>query len=431
MSRASDEAARASHPAPYFTTSHETPGPWRETVAARRLNSVLSPDTFAAAAPTFVLHAGTIFLLTGAELYKLEQVCTKSIQIKPAATAFRECLWTNERRQVSWDVPVLHVYADYHVSRLQRLFLRAILRARAPLVCAGGFPAAAWCKFQGIRSWKPLDIDLFMFSDVDMDFATQLYEQIVAVNVGAEFDSTAWLNSNARDVPEVEGSADVVVRAVRRRITSKQQCRSENFLAAGHPWSSRDLHEVVENWTSTRDPKRFVRTYTDFSDCATCTGFRTFVRDLKETAQHLPSTLELPQTRVLYTKQLSLRKAGLVLATPKSLTKVNLIRLVSDAATPSTDTSTEFDLAKHVCQDFDINVCCVAIVSIDDDLKFNRGTFVSYRGAFQGLVGRVLRLGNSAFACQTNSVQWQMQRISKYLARSFTWDRARALETDI
>ena len=390
---------------------------WRSSILSRRSNCSLSCGTFQAIANAFMMHASKTGMLSGAEMYQLEAVCAHAVQWQRASAAFRDWLCANENRRVGSEVSVAHLYADFHASRLQRLYLRSVLKQIAPAVCAGGFPASAWCNMRGLPSWRPGDIDIFLFSDDDMDRASNLYECVVGDNMGALMVSEEWRTSCESVIgggtPHAEG------RSVRRRISKKRRVCGDDAASPEHPWSSRDLHGAVVSWTVSARDSHQKATYASYSVDQSSVNFNDFLGRVRETEAHLPRALSPPAHRVVYTKQLHLTRTGLVRHAPKSLIKVNLIRL--NRVCSPTGEQHAVEMSKQICQDFDITACCVAITELSDDLHFTSDSFKLYNGAGEALTSRSLVLTSTAFACQNKSVHWQMQRISKYLARLFAW----------
>ena len=138
------------------------------------------------------------------------------------------------------------------------------------------------------------------------------------------------------------------------------------------------------------------------------------------TSQNIPRVLTVPANRLLYTYQLHLGEAGLARHSLRRPTHVNLIRM----ELPHNDIITAYrasSLSNRVCSEFDITLCSVALADVTADLQFKESAFFSYNGAFEALADRKIILHTTAFSCQHALVDWQMNRVSKYLARQFRW----------
>jgi hypothetical protein len=125
-----------------------------------------------------VSHVALTYLLPGYSLYQLSQVCRSVLPIERAHSAFQH--WLNKQEG---GVDALHLDTrnrnrEYHAARLQRSFLRDVMRLRhaglspgsvdpecpPDIAIAGSYPAAMYLANTKLNCrWRPGDIDLFLF----------------------------------------------------------------------------------------------------------------------------------------------------------------------------------------------------------------------------------------------------------------------------
>ena len=426
-----------------WTLPRDVRAGWRLGARSRRAKSGDIHGGFARACQIFCQNASDTFLMAGAEIYKLESTCTSAVLRAPAEVAFREWLHRHEGIQVVAGASTALIYYAYHQSRLQRLYIRAVLNRIRPAVYAGGAAASTWCRQQGIASWKSNDVDLFLFFDDDISLAIDLYRDIVARNLQARVRIGTWSTSDGVDDVDCEAVTSNPSRAVSRsglpasrtrveslRISASTSQRgrlrrdvsfngqtSRERTAPPCSWNRDHLQKGIEAWVSAAS-RRFLA-----KDALTGgpTDLRSQFEQLAKTAMHLPRQLVLPPTYVVYTKKMSLQMPVMPDRGATDLAPINLIRLQHRVVPGNISEFRAHDWSKLVCENFDLSLCSVAIARLEDDLSIREDAFTSWRGAFGALESRKLVFNDAAFACDSVSVHRQMMRVEKYVRRQFTW----------
>ena len=393
---------------------------WRDHVLSRRSGATFPASPFVKAAPTFARYATESLLLSGADVYKLETLCTNTVHYASAVVVFRRWLAKHEKRRMRRDIPVRELYAEYHASRLQRMFLRRILLHMKQVVCAGGYPAAMLCKVRGLPSWTPCDVDIFCYTEEDMVAAAKLFDHTVALNMGSAVQISTWMTSDV-GVHQDPAERDMTINAVPENAGRYSQMDTEPI--AQHPWTVATLRPLITNWCSSNPARKHIahfRQHTTARDGTDRHCFEAFMRELQRTDQHLPERLEAPLNRVLYTHKLHVKNIGLLRHSSNCVTPVNLIRM---QVPTGMGVSGNFvaRCRQQLCEGFDMTLCSVALTHVESDLSLHDSAFWSYNGASEALTARKVVLTSTAFACQDHLIAWQMSRISKYLARQFHW----------
>ena len=109
---------------------------------------------------------------------------------------FRRWLLRFESGRGSNSGSLSNVYHEYTAARVMRLLLREIQLTNPTAVFAGSFPA--WQFLESIKedTWQPRDIDIFLFDDIAMERAMDLYVTIVSDSMRVACSSKLWRHSD-------------------------------------------------------------------------------------------------------------------------------------------------------------------------------------------------------------------------------------------
>ena len=116
------------------------------------------------------------------EVYACESVCRAALQAEDGATFVKR--WLGQRELVfvasgGWHLQV-SLRIDYRAAIYQREFLREVAFRAPHAVVAGSFAAAQHLMQRSLSTFLPNDIDIFVFSDIDVDIVQNCYRQCVA-----------------------------------------------------------------------------------------------------------------------------------------------------------------------------------------------------------------------------------------------------------
>ena len=163
------------------------------------------------------------------------------------------------------------------------------------------------------------------------------------------------------------------------------------------------MQHLISRWV-----RRYQRSLSNESD-------RVDPANLYLTLHNLPHSLSLSRYDLVKTVRMRSRRgnerSSLALV-PAALLPINIILVAVEPCAPPI-----LDFPCFVCNNFDITLCCVALV-VNADLSFD---FRGFDCSFQALHAKKLVLRDCAFGARKGSVTAQMKRVLKYLERGFSW----------
>ena len=325
------------------------------------------------------------FLVEPNIVFRLRSLCFETSWMLNARTSLYMWLWSHERGR-GRAKEIVPTYSQYYAAHLMRLFLRRVLLQNKDVVIAGGYPAAMYAESQNMVTWRPNDVDIFVFNDDLMITLEGLYRDMVASPLGRDLRQRKWRKYKSWDAvstfEEKSSDEDALKDDKRRRNGDPSNVDSRSALV-----------ERIGLWLETQPKERKVTSAW---------------KQVEVVSQHLPVQLRPQQYRVLNTMHLSLEHNAWFATLP-----INLIRVESEVR-PFPE-----DLPAFICGNFDIRLCCVALTRIADNLIFSE--FREFNNAFTALKSRTLSLTTCAFSCQRTSVSYQMHRLAKYAQRGYSW----------
>ena len=305
---------------------------------------------------------------------------------------FRRWLLRFESGRGSISGSVRSLCREYTAAHVMRLFLRRVQTKFSSAVIAGSFPAWKFLESKSLDTWRPTDIDIFLFDDNAMERVGQMYAEIVADTMKAEWESRLRHTSDLTYEGTFEDNNDgnpVIVNC-----TTPSAIERFDIMRALESWL-RELTLPVNDAYTLQD-----------ENC------------IRKTPSNIPHTLQKSQYFVLYTETLQLRDSYCAASLP-----VNLIRIQTNRKMEDPEAG-----ARLVCESFDMTLCCVALGKINSDLSLE--PCLEFNNAFQALCSKTMRLTCYAFQCHStawSSVIAQMLRIQKYSARGFKWASLQSL----
>ena len=286
------------------------------------------------------------------------------------------------------------MHREYVAARVLRAYLRWVLQKIPSAVIAGSYPAAMYAESFGAISWRPCDIDIFVFSHADVEVVVDRYQRLIREELSAECESSqcgnySGLHDDQQPVRSARGNAASLPSNVLASLARRRELeRAISDSVVGH---NESLYSPA------------------WGDVARGQLLRSLVA---QTVENLPRDSRRPGYVVKHAVRVSM--LGAFGNTPRAALPINVIHVdVRDSD------HVPLDAARLICESFDITLCCVALKEIQEDLSF--GKFESYCGAFEDLRLNSLRLTERAFFSQASSVENQMRRIYKYLSRGFRW----------
>ena len=327
----------------------------------------------------FVDVALVQYFLDGCALHRLQMLCTHTAHAAPSVKTFKSWLRCNDTIQPNRICRLpRRLYVQYNASRLLRLFLRAITIQIPTAVIAGSFAASMYLKSIGLRcSWRPNDIDIFVFAEKHMQHVWQLYFQLFVGTLGF---------SAAR-------RGRRVVRILPRRVRYEEE---ELFFQYTR------FSSVAKGNQTRMECSRAIHAFLQEKD------FRNLhVHSLLRNIElHLPQTFCQREYRIINVEKVTLKGDA-----PTTNFPVNVI-----VVEPFNDV---VDFKRFICESFDISLCSVAVETINDELQFTK--FGGFNNAFADLRKNKLRLMSTSFALNAGGIYHQMNRVSKYLERGYSW----------
>lgn len=319
-----------------------------------------------------------LYVIDADKLFALSMLCKDLECIPSAIDHFRKWLIREESGRGGLRRDVNAVYMEYHASRLMRLFLRKVLSIKPTPVIAGGFPAAMWAEKMSYISWRPRDVDIFLFDVEEMKIVQGLYESMVTRPLRRTMYVQIWKGYDPSLA--AERSLDEV-GVCRRRV------------------SNVDSPEALR-----RRIKRWLRFHVERTD------EYPELKWLDRTIHHLQHRCVSQQYKVVSTKCLKFIDNPWCATLP-----INLIHIAPQSAVIVNEGN------RFVCENFDITLCCVALDEVKEDLTM--GTFLGFHGAFEALRKCDLCLTDRAFSCQVVNVSYQMSRLCKYMRRGYSFPK--------
>ena len=113
------------------------------------------------------------YILSGAQVYLLSQVCRRARPGSSAKEHFRGWLSRHEFGigTLGYWISTPLLYRAFHTAHMLRIFYRRLLIDRTHFVLiAGSFPVAHFMYQQQLESWKPNDIDFWVLTEEAMEW---------------------------------------------------------------------------------------------------------------------------------------------------------------------------------------------------------------------------------------------------------------------
>ena len=331
----------------------------------------------------FVDVALVQYFLDGCAFHRLQMLCAFTADAAPSVRTFESWLRCNDTIQANRICRLpRRVYVQYNASRLLRLFLRAVTIHIPTAVIAGSFAASMYLKSIGVRcSWRPNDIDIFVFAEKHMQHVMQLYVQLFVDTMGGRL-----LRVGAR-----RGSR--VVQFGARRVRSEEEELSFQYTR---------FSSVAKGNQTRMECSRAIRAFLHEKDLR-----KLHVNSLLRNVElHLPQTFCQREYRIIDVEKMTLKGNA-----PTTNLPVNVI-----VVEPFNDV---VDFKRFICESFDISLCSIAVERINDELQFTN--FGGFNNAFADLRMKKLRLMSTSFAINAKGIHHQMNRVSKYLERGYSW----------
>jgi len=119
------------------------------------------------------------YLLPGSDFARLANVCTALASSSPTMEDFFHWLEKNESGRGCCREPWLSLYREYHAAKLQRCFLHTIQVQSSTTFIAGSFASSRYLEKEGLTSFAPNDIDVWVWDTLDAQNVQHLYETMV------------------------------------------------------------------------------------------------------------------------------------------------------------------------------------------------------------------------------------------------------------
>ena len=319
-------------------------------------------------------HCDDVYLLSGEERYRFTFVCRACLSSVPAKAHFVGWLVREEKIAFKYNSgagfqwwPMRLIYYEYHAARLQRLFLRCIQQSTEVTVIAGSFPASRYLEKWHSCSWRPHDIDVFVFSRARLDAVLDCYSKNVADALGLSLRIEKYQGYDDGDDLETG-------RPPRNISRSERAVEIGEWLRDSGDWIPLDVR-----------------------------------KELAATAEHLP-VRSRPQTyRVLESVRVTLTVA--LEDKPAVILPLNIV--VVEQRWPE---EAYVSPAALICHGFDLTLVCVSLTLTDT----GHYEFEDFNGGFVALVMKRVVLRPSAFYGSRDCCA-EMSRLVKYFGRGFRW----------
>ena len=409
------------------------------------------------------------YIISGEEYFRSAMACSSLMREKSAARIFAGWLAKHEGVRCCHQAGVRRVYEEYHSERVTRCFLRSV-SIMPNVVVAGSYPAAKYLAKEGLDTWAPNDVDIFVACRRDVDIVSRLYTEcmyrhfrLIVYCAGWQGNgfpypddepdlSSDYADSDGESQTGTESSeADPNVDVLRSAIHVARQIldidvrstggagsdaesptsavtTEEDMLVHGQPSHGNAANQNMETdllehqgsslQAGVDGPSlhvlRRISAWVESLHEQTVAERKTpvFVRALavcRETVLQLPRRLSPPAFKPVETRRLKpvgYSRAG------RPLIPINIIQY----GVPE-DLGVPYDWPAAVCSTFDITLCAVSL-TVQPDLSFE---FREHEGAFSDLCLKKLRLSQTAFSKQGSEVHAQMKRVFKYALRGCRW----------
>ena len=307
-------------------------------------------------------------LLLEQDVCSLQLLCRNLVCPINARMFFLEWLQRNDI-VVCYQLSTSVLHEVCRASIIQRYFLHRASALEGGSAIAGGFPAACFSQRSFRNGWQPGDIDVFVSSED----AYLGVERLFADTLGSAFDAETSLHEFAWYHGEDDGKS-----------------------------ASLSLPHSIGRWVSGYAEFLCDRRFPTEVEIG-------WVRELAQTAAHLPMHVGRQEYKVVKTSRLKLRCAISTRAVPAPVRDINVIWVKVPPGLLQ-----RRPLASIICESFDMIQCMVSL-AVQPDLSF---VFTEHCGAFSAIRERRLILNQAAFG---SSVCVQMKRILKYVQRGFAW----------
>ena len=275
-------------------------------------------------------------------------------------------------QQISTQLAPWAIYECYSESRLRRLFLRQCVLLQTggnlqSVVIAGSFVVHTYqCSIGAKLAWKPNYIDIFVAQQDHLRTIQHLY-------------------------------FTTYVKALGKKLV----CRENNYYTHEE---NPDMKEVKDERPFDRD-----RLPTDIEEFLLRTKFR-FPTTIAEGLRCIPANLPSTQKKQAYTVQ----KTLVLRAVPRCNISVNVIYIEFSY----NDTQKKHkSLAHAICSNFDMAQCAISL-EVNDAFQYTFNAHVN--DTKELLKTKKMRLMPAAFMSPFMQPRRELQRIAKYLERSFT-----------
>lgn len=360
----------------------------------------------------------SVTMLLATEIFAKERICKACLCNISAFSYVQRFLQRREpsMRAFYWTELSLSPFRAYRAAVLQSIFVREVLRQIPCTVVAGGYPAALYQHLaRKSEAFQPSDLDIFVDVRNNVRDIVRLYDLSVLAPLGLYMHLTRREHSGLGSDSESSHADTDISESETDHIEYLQT--DEEVVHRAQWWTHDALHLNILEWVEkhTSNLHRFIQRQHLSTDVAN--AYKIGVGELRQVRERLPSTLLLPDYRVLHTIRMTPQPAPAIGGTvceegmvPRVLLPINVIFVKWQRFVPK-----DSSFGQTICKNFDLLACGISL-TVNSDLSF---AFQEVPGAFQDLLDLRLTLQPFAFACQRGRVDWQMQRLWKYFLRGF------------
>ena len=153
-----------------------------------------------------------MYILTGKEYFRSAMACSSLMNRKSAEHIFAGWLLKQEGGLGWFQATVRRVYEKYHCARVKRCFLRSV-SIMPNVALAGSYPAEKYLEKEGLDTWTPNHVNIFVACRRDADIVSRLYREYMYQHFRLIVDCTTWTANgfpySSDDFVPISGYADV------------------------------------------------------------------------------------------------------------------------------------------------------------------------------------------------------------------------------